>query len=227
MNIVNIGNEGNDMAQQQNRRAPVRKTKKQIRRQRQLTVVGVVVVIFLIIFGMGAAFGASRAGSVKAEDIATTVQGLGQTVQVDYDYTKVLTEEDRTDAYYGWNQAADLRNFTIMYQGSVDIGSDTSTLTADKVKIDGKTVTITLPAIKVLQHDIAQDSVSYYDSDEKIFRQIELSQFDSFCADQKSAVENELYNTDKFSAAETRLKNVIDQAVKAMGNFTTVTVNFE
>lgn len=34
------------MAQQQNRKAPVRKTKKQIRRQRQLTVVGVVVVIF-------------------------------------------------------------------------------------------------------------------------------------------------------------------------------------
>ena len=213
------------MAQQQNRKAPVRKTKKQIRRQRQLTVVGVVVVIFLIIFGLGAAWGHSLGGKVKAEDIATTVQGLGQTVQVDYDYTKVLSEEDRDDAYYGWSQAADLGNFTIMYQGSVKIGSDTSTLTADKVKIDGKSVTI--PAIKILQHDIAQDSVSYYDSDEKIFRQIELGQFDSFYADQRSAVENELYNTDKFSNAETRLKDVIDKTVKAMGNFSTVTVNFE
>ena len=87
------------MAQQQNRKAPVRKTKKQIRRQRQLTVVGVVVVIFLIIFGLGAAWGHSLGGKVKAEDIATTVQGLGQTVQVDYDYTKVLSEEDRDDAY--------------------------------------------------------------------------------------------------------------------------------
>lgn len=215
------------MAQQQNRKAPVRKTKKQIRRQRQLTVVGVVVVIFLIIFGLGAAFGHSRGSKVKAEDIATTVQGLGQTVQVDYDYTKVLSEEDRDDAYYGWSQAADLGNFTIMYQGSMDIGSDTSTLTADKVKIDGKTVTVTVPAVKILQHDITQDSVSYYDSDEKIFRQIELSQFDSFCADQKSAVENEVYNTDKFSNAETRLQNVITAAVKAMGSFDTVTVTFE
>ena len=161
------------MAQQQNRKAPVRKTKKQIRRQRQLTVVGVV------------------------------------------------------DAYYGWSQAADLGNFTIMYQGSVKIGSDTSTLTADKVKIDGKSVTITVPAIKILQHDIAQDSISYYDSDEKVFRQIELGQYDSFYADQRSAVENELYNTDKFSNAETRLKDVIDKTVKAMGNFSTVTVNFE
>lgn len=215
------------MAQQQNRKAPVRKTKKQIRRQRQLTVVGVVVAIFLVIFGLGAAWGHSLGGKVKAEDIATTVQGLGQTVQVDYDYTKVLSEEDRDDAYYGWSQAADLGNFTIMYQGSVKIGSDTSTLTADKVKIDGKSVTITVPAIKILQHDIAQDSVSYYDSDEKIFRQIELSQFDSFYADQRSAVENELYNTDKFSNAESRLKDVIDKTVKAMGNFSTVTVNFE
>ena len=106
------------MAQQQNRKAPVRKTKKQIRRQRQLTVVGVVVAIFLVIFGLGVACGHSLGGKVKAEDIATTVQGLGQTVQVDYDYTKVLSEEDRDDAYYGWSQAADLGNFTIMYQGS-------------------------------------------------------------------------------------------------------------
>lgn len=215
------------MAQQQTRKPPVRKTKKQIRRQRQLTVVGVVVVIFLIIFGLGAAWGHGLGGSVKAEDIATAVQGLGQTVQVDYDYTKVLSEEDRDDAYYGWSQAADLGNFTIMYQGTMNIGSDTSTLTADKVKIDGKSVTVTVPAIKILQHDISQDSVSYYDSDEKVFRQIELSQFDSFCADQKSAVENEVYNTDKFNNAQTRLTNVITTTVRAMGSFDTVTVNFE
>ena len=30
-----------------------------------------------------------------------------------------------------------------------------------------------------------------------------------------------------YSLAETRLKDVIDKTVKAMGNFTTVTVNFE
>lgn len=215
------------MAQQQNRKPPVRKTKKQIRRQRQLTVAGVVVGVFLIIFGLGALWGHSLGGNAKAADIANAVKGLGQTVQVDYDYTKILNEEDRDDAYYGWNQAADLGNFTILYTGSMDIGSDTSTLTEDKVKVDGKTVTITVPAVKVLQNEISQDSISFYDSEDKQFRTASLTDFEGFSADQKAAIENEVYNTDKFSNAKDRLQNVIESVVKGMGKFETVTVNFE
>lgn len=217
------------MAQQQQRRKPpVRKTKKQIRRQRMLTVVGAVVVVFLIIFGLGALWGHGLGSKANAEDIASAITGLGQTVQVDYDYTQVLNEEDRDSAYYGWSQAADLGNFTILYQGTMDIGSDTAGVTADNVQIDGKTVTVTVPAISILSHEIAQDSISYYDSEDNQFRSIgaELTDFDGFCSDQKSVVENDVYNTDKFSNAEDRLRNVVSAVVKQMGNFDTVTVNF-
>ena len=217
------------MAQQQQRRKPpVRKTKEQIRRQRMLTVVGAVVVVFLIIFGLGALWGHGLGSKANAEDIASAITGLGQTVQVDYDYTQVLNEEDRDSAYYGWSQAADLGNFTILYQGTMDIGSDTAGVTADNVQIDGKAVTVTVPAISILSHEIAQDSISYYDSEDNQFRSIgaELTDFDGFCSDQKSVVENDVYNTDKFSNAEDRLRNVVSAVVKQMGNFDTVTVNF-
>ena len=217
------------MAQQQQRRKPpVRKTKKQIRWQRMLTVVGAVVVVFLIIFGLGALWGHGLGSKANAEDIASAITGLGQTVQVDYDYTQVLNEEDRDSAYYGWSQAADLGNFTILYQGTMDIGSDTAGVTADNVQIDGKAVTVTVPAISILSHEIAQDSISYYDSEDNQFRSIgaELTDFDGFCSDQKSVVENDVYNTDKFSNAEDRLRNVVSAVVKQMGNFDTVTVNF-
>ena len=217
------------MAQQQQRRKPpVRKTKKQIRRQRMLTVVGAVVVVFLILFGLGALWGHGLGSKANAEDIASAITGLGQTVQVDYDYTQVLNEEDRDSAYYGWSQAADLGNFTILYQGTMDIGSDTAGVTADNVQIDGKAVTVTVPAISILSHEIAQDSISYYDSEDNQFRSIgaELTDFDGFCSDQKSVVENDVYNTDKFSNAEDRLRNVVSAVVKQMGNFDTVTVNF-
>lgn len=217
------------MAQQQQRRKPpVRKTKKQIRRQRMLTVVGAVVVVFLIIFGLGALWGHGLGSKANTQDIATAITGLGQTVQVDYDYTQVLNEEDRDSAYYGWSQAADLGNFTILYQGTMDIGSDTAGVTADNIQIDGKTVTVTVPAISILSHEIAQDSISYYDSEDHQFRTIgtELTDFDGFCSDQKSVVENDVYNTDKFSNAENRLRNVISTVVQQMGNFDTVTVNF-
>ena len=53
-----------------------------------------------------------------------------------------------------------------------------------------------------------------------------LTDFDGFCSDQKSVVENDVYNTDKFSNAEDRLRNVVSAVVKQMGNFDTVTVNF-
>ena len=106
--------------------------------------------------------------------------------------------------------------------------ADTAGVTADNVQIDGKAVTVTVPAISILSHEIAQDSISYYDSEDNQFRSIgaELTDFDGFCSDQKSVVENDVYNTDKFSNAEDRLRNVVSAVVKQMGNFDTVTVNF-
>lgn len=213
------------MAQQQ-RRQPTRKSKRQILRQRQLAVIGTVVVIFLIIFGLGALWGRGMSGGVNEEKIAQAVQGLGQTVQVDYDYTRVLQQEARDDAYYGWENAADRGAFTIMYQGSMDIGTDTTKVTKDNIAISGKTVTVTVPDIAILTHEIAQDSITCYDEDENKFNPITLGQFDEFCADQKSVVENEVYNTDKVKKAEERLTNVISIAVKNMGKFDNVTVKF-
>lgn len=213
------------MAQQQ-RRQPAHKSKKQIRRQRQLTVIGTVVLIFLIVFGLGALWGRGLGSGVNEEKIAQAVQGLGQTVQVDYDYTRILQQEARDDAYYGWQDAADRGAFTIMYQGVMDIGSDTTKVKKENISISGKSVTVTVPDIAVLTHDIPQDSITCYDEDENKFMPITLGQFDEFCADQKSVVENEVYNTDKFKKAEERLTNVITIAIKNMGKFDTVTVKF-
>lgn len=210
---------------EQHRRQPVRKSKKQIRRQRQLTVAGVVAGVFLLIFGMGALWGHSL-GGVKTEDIATTLQGMGQAVQVSYDYSNVLRLQNQ-DKFYGWSEAENQKNFTIMYQGSMQIGSDTSKLTKDDITIDKKTVTVKVPAVKIIVNEINQSSISVYDTEDKKFREIRLEDFTGFCNDQMPVDEQAAFDSGKVSAAQERLTNVITLTVKAMGDFDSVKVEFQ
>ena len=197
------------MAEQQ-RRHPVRKSKKQIRRQRQLTVAGVVAAVFLFIFGMGALWG----------------HRMGQAVQVSYDYSNVLRLQNQ-NKFYGWSEAENQKNFTIMYQGSMQIGSDTSKLTKDNITIDKKTVTVKVPAVKIIVNQINQSSVSVYDTDDKKFREIRLEDFTGFCNDQMPVDEQAAFDSGKVTLAQERLTNIITLAVQSMGNFETVKVEFQ
>ena len=208
---------------EQHRRQPVRKSKKQIRRQRQLTVAGVVAGIFLIIFGLGALWGRSL-GGVKAEDIAKTLQGMGQAVQVSYDYSNVLRLQNR-DTFYGWSEAENQKNFTIMYQGAMQIGSDTSKLT--NIVIDKKTVTVKVPAVKIIVNEINQSSISVYDTEDKKFREIRLEDFTGFCNDQMPIDEQAAFDSGKVSSAQERLTNVITLTLKEMAKFESVKVEFQ
>ena len=210
---------------EQHRRQPVRKSKKQIRRQRQLTVAGVVAGIFLIIFGLGALWGRSL-GGVKAEDIAKTLQGMGQAVQVSYDYSNVLRLQNR-DTFYGWSEAENQKNFTIMYQGAMQIGSDTSKLTKDDIVIDKKTVTVKVPAVKIIVNEINQSSISVYDTEDKKFREIRLEDFTGFCNDQMPIDEQAAFDSGKVSSAQERLTNVITLTLKEMAKFESVKVEFQ
>lgn len=212
------------MAEQQ-RRQPARKSKKQIRRQRQLTVAGVVAAVFLIIFGMGALWGHSL-GGVKTEDMVKALQGMGQAVQVSYDYSNVMRLQNQ-DRFYGWSEAENQKNFTIMYQGSMQIGSDTDKLTKDDIVIDKKTVTVKVPAARIIVNQINQSSVSVYDTEDKKFREIRLDDFSGFCNDQMPVDEQAAFDNGKVTLAQERLTNVITLVVKSMGDFESVKVEFK
>lgn len=211
---------------QPKKRQPVRKTKQQIRRQRQLTVIGGVVAIFLVIFLFGFFTGRSGGGA-NAQTIATTVSNLGANAQITYDYTKTISETDRESDYYGWTRAKNLKDFTILYQGSMKIGSDTSKVTKDNITIKGKKVTVSVPTAKIVSNDIDQSSISYFDSDSNALKPIDgITQFEEFCNVRKPIDEQEAFDSGKVSAAQERLTNVLEYAIKGMG-FETVEVQFQ
>ncbi len=205
---------------------PVKKTKKQIAMQRQLTVLGVVVVIFLIIFGAGAIWGKSRASAVKPEKIAEALKGAGQLAAVEYSYTAMPHYSDQNE-FYGWSDASSVGTFTISYNGAIKFYSDTSNLTKEKVKIEGKKVTVTIPQVTVGSHEIDESSVSVFDTDDKDFRAISLTDFSGFCADRKEADVNTAAERGVITDAQTKITDLVKLVVGQMGKFDSVEVAFE
>ena len=147
-------------------------------------------------------------------------------MQVSYDYSNVLRLQNR-DTFYGWSEAENQKNFTIMYQGAMQIGSDTSKLTKDDIVIDKKTVTVKVPAVKIIVNEINQSSISVYDTEDKKFREIRLEDFTGFCNDQMPIDEQAAFDSGKVSSAQERLTNVITLTLKEMAKFESVKVEFQ
>lgn len=206
---------------------PVRKSKKQVAMQRKLLVFGVVAAIFLIIFGAGALWGHGLGSSAKPEKIAEAVKGLGQLASVDYTYTSVQTYKDQ-DSFYGWDEAGNIKNFTVSYNGEMRLYSDTSNLTKDKVAIDKKKVTITIPSVTIGSHEIDQNSISVFDTDDKAFRSIgsDLEDFSGFCSDRKDVDVQGASDRGVLTDAQTKVTDLIKAVVGKMGKFDEINVVF-
>ena len=68
------------------------------------------------------------------------------------------------------------KTFIITYNGSIKAGID---LKQAKISIDNDQLNITLPAAKILSHEIDEKSIEVYDESSNIFNQISINDYKS------------------------------------------------
>ena len=121
-----------------------------------------------------------------------------------YDYSKVGKFSNKL-SFNGWDIPLTQKNFIITYDGTIKAGIN---LDEAKVDIDQNNLNITLPATKILSHEIDENSIEVYDESSNIFNQISINDYKSFATkekkkNEKDAISNGILTKSKEKVVQT------------------------
>ncbi|MDR1373879.1 MAG: DUF4230 domain-containing protein [Treponema sp.] len=157
-----------------------------------LAITGLVLFAAGLLVVIGVLFGKTPFGiSSKQEESARTmvkeVLPVSEYVSLVYRYTRVAESENRL-AVRGWNIPLTTKKYLVVYDGTLKLGIDGRDIRVDQT---GDTVQITLPPVKILSHQIHEETTKVYDQTFNIFNQLRLQDYIDFTAGQKAIAEEQ------------------------------------
>jgi hypothetical protein len=157
-----------------------------------LTVTGLILFAAGLLVIIGVLLGKTPFGiSSKQEESARTmvkeVLPVSEYVSLVYRYTRVAESENRF-TIRGWNIPLTTKKYLVVYDGTLKLGIDGGDIRVDQT---GDTVRVTLPPVRILSHQIHEETTKVYDQTFNVFNQIKLQEYIDFTAGQKAIVEEQ------------------------------------
>lgn len=162
---------------------------------------------------------------ITADLLGQELRDVQELATVEYHYTNMGRFENQKD-FYGWKVPFTTKSFIVAYDGVIKAGVDLSGL---QCSVSGQSITVTLPQAKILSHEMDEDSLEVYDETHNIFNPIEIEDYTSFTADQKTSIENRAVENGLLTAAAQRAESSIRSLISLLPGAEeyTVTVNFQ
>lgn len=168
---------------------------------------GIIAIIVLVvaIFFAGIHY---ASGSNNDEITSTTIKNqlteINELALYSYDYSKVGKFSNKL-SFNGWKIPLTQKSFIITYDGTIKAGIE---LNKAKINIDADQLNISLPAAKILSHEIDENSIEVYDESSNIFNQISINDYKSFATkekkkNEKEAISNGILEKSKTQAVKT------------------------
>lgn len=110
---------------------------------------------------------------------------ISELAAVNYQYTNMAQFTSSND-FYGVTIPFTTKKFILTYDGQIKAGVD---LSQAKIDVSEASVTVTLPAPRILSHEIDENSMEVFDEKTSIFNPFTVEDFSSFQADQKAEME--------------------------------------
>ena len=150
-------------------------------------VIAIIVLVIAIFFaGVHYASGSNN-DKITSTTIKNQLTEINELALYSYDYSKVGKFSNKL-SFNGWKIPLTQKTFIITYNGSIKAGID---LKQAKISIDNDQLNITLPAAKILSHEIDEKSIEVYDESSNIFNQISINDYKSFATKEKKKNEKE------------------------------------
>ena len=167
-------------------------------------VIAIIVLVIAIFFaGVHYASGSNN-DKITSTTIKNQLTEINELALYSYDYSKVGKFSNKL-SFNGWKIPLTQKTFIITYDGSIKAGID---LKQAKISIDNEQLNITLPATKILSHEIDENSIEVYDESSNIFNQISINDYKSFATkekkkNEKDAISNGILTKSKEKVVQT------------------------
>ncbi len=174
-----------------------------------------IIVVGVIIFLIGMHFGGkSSEPEITSASLGQQIENIEELSTLSYHYSKVGQFSNNLKLN-GWSIPLTQKKFLLSYEGELKVGVK---LDQAKISVDDSTITVSLPEITFLSHEIDENSIEVYDETKNIFNQISIKDYKAFAKKQKSKVEEEAIENGILSKAATRTQKVITQYLESLPN---------
>lgn len=169
---------------------------------------GIIAIILFIVavFYAGMLFGSKdNEPKVTSTTLKNQIVEINELAVYSYDYSKVGKFSNNL-TFYGWDVPLTQKSFLITYNGTMKAGIDLKKTT---VKVNKKTIDITLPQSEVLSHVIDENSIEVYDETNNVFNQISINDYKTFAKKEKKKNEKEAIHNGLLDKANDRVKEIL------------------
>lgn len=175
-------------------------------------VIAIIVLVIAIFFaGVHYASGSNNY-KITSTTIKNQLTEINELALYSYDYSKVGKFSNKL-SFNGWKIPLTQKNFIITYDGSIKAGID---LKQAKISIDNDQLNITLPAAKILSHEIDENSIEVYDESSNIFNQISINDYKSFATKEKKKNEKEAISNGILEKSKTKAEQTLTTYLQAI-----------
>ena len=172
-------------------------------------VIAIIVLVIAIFFaGVHYASGSNN-DKITSTTIKNQLTEINELALYSYDYSKVGKFSNKL-SFNGWKIPLTQKTFIITYDGSIKAGID---LKQAKISIDSEQLNITLPAAKILSHEI---SIEVYDESSNIFNQISINDYKSFATKEKKKNEKEAISNGILEKSKTKAEQTLTTYLQAI-----------
>ncbi len=129
---------------------------------------------------------------------------------VKYMYTNV-GKFSQSNNFYGYTIPFTKKSFLITYDGTIKAGVD---LNNAKVNVTDQSILLTLPAAKILSHEINENSIKVYDETKNIFNPISVKDYTNFSAEEKTKMESKAIHEGLLKEAAEKAKTNLTELLQ-------------
>mgnify|MGYP000128733678 FL=1 len=176
---------------------------------------GIIAILLCIvaIFFAGMKFADGKENDkITSTTIRNQLTEINELALYSYDYSKVGKFSNKL-SFNGWKIPLTQKTFIITYDGSIKAGID---LKQAKISIDNEQLNITLPAAKILSHEIDENSIEVYDESSNIFNQISINDYKSFATKEKKKNEKEAISNGILEKSKTKAEQTLTTYLQAI-----------
>lgn len=154
----------------------------------------------------------NEATEITSDFISNEVTAISEYVTLNYQYTNVGKFENTLD-FYGLTLPLTTKSFIISYDGNMKFGIETDKST---VTMTDDLVTIVLPPVKIISHEINEDSIKVFDETQNIFNPIQVGDYTEFASEQKKVMETRATDNGMYKEAAENAVNQIKGMIEKL-----------
>jgi len=163
---------------------------------------------------------------VSAHTIIKDILPIGEYASLVYHYTSVVKDTNAKD-FKGWTIPFTTRKYIFTYDGKMKLGIDgtkvrveeAAPVAAEDAASENKTlpvIRIILPPIKILSHEIIDDSIEVFEQSQTIFNQINIQETFKVTAERKHEMEEKVMAGDAVKEARNSVEQQFGAFLRAL-----------